>query len=34
MRGGNGSAAPEARSWAARGGREAVAARASSGGRR
>jgi hypothetical protein len=32
MRGGNGSVAPEARSWAALGGREAEAAQASSGG--
>jgi hypothetical protein len=32
MRGGNGSVAPEARSWAALGGREAVAAWASSSG--
>jgi hypothetical protein len=32
MRGGNGSVAPETRSWAVLGGREAVAARASSGG--
>jgi hypothetical protein len=31
-RGGNGSVAPEARSWAALGGRESVAARVSSGG--
>jgi hypothetical protein len=33
-RGGNGSVAPEARSWAAQGGREAMAVRPSSGGRR
>jgi hypothetical protein len=31
-RGGNGSVAPEARSWAALGGRESMAARAAGGG--